>query len=54
MNPRKMTNEALATGLELWLMIENENLAPPQKEYFEEIVWRLLISNTDLKEMENG
>ena len=54
MNPKKMSNESLAKGLELWLMIEDERLFEAQKEYFEEIIWRLLISNVELKERENG
>lgn len=51
MKPSKMTNEALAKGLELWLMIEDERLYTPQKEYFEEIVWRLLISNVEREDV---
>lgn len=49
-----MTNAALACGLELWLMIEDERLFTAQKEYFEEIIWRLNISNYERQEMENG
>ena len=50
MNPSKMSNESLAKGLELWLMIEDERLYGPQKEYFEEIIWRLLISTAERNE----
>ncbi len=52
-----MTNEALAQGLELWLMIEDERLHSAQKEYFEEIVWRLMVSDPQTnieREKENG
>lgn len=54
MKPSKMTNEVLARGLELWLMTEESRLYPAQVEYFEEIVWRLLMSNVETKEKENG
>lgn len=56
MKPSKMTNESLAQGLELWLMIEDERLYEPQKEYFKEIIWRLMMSNVEFteKERENG
>lgn len=54
MKPSKMTNEALATGLELWVMIEGDRLHSAQKEYFEEIIWRLMMSNVERKEIENG
>jgi hypothetical protein len=53
MKPNKMTNEALAQGLELWLLIEEERLFNPQKEYFEEIVWRLRLSDPITQEQEN-
>lgn len=43
MKPEKMTNEALAQGLELWVLIEEEQLFEAQKDYFKEIVWRLRL-----------
>jgi hypothetical protein len=46
-----MTNETLAQGLELWLMIEDKNLFEAQKEYFEEIVWRLMMSNVEREDV---
>lgn len=50
MNPSKMTNEALAQGLELWVSIEDEKLFEPQKEYFNEIIWRLRLMTDVEKE----
>lgn len=51
MKPSKMSNESLAKGLELWLMIEEERLFAAQKEYFEEIIWRLLMSNVEREDV---
>lgn len=46
----KCTNEELVIHLELWAALE-ENLTQRQKEFFEEVTWRLLLSSANTREI---
>ena len=46
----KMTNEELVLHLELWLEVDGQISTSSQKDFFEEVMWRLQMSETRLKE----
>lgn len=49
-----MSNERLVQHLELWLAVDGQVSVDSQKEFFEEIMFRLLAMNYEKESMENG
>lgn len=52
----KVTNDDLAMNLEMWMMMDGRLTTDWQREFFEEVIWRLLMSDFPTKEevIENG
>jgi len=49
----KHTNDDLALNLEVWLDLDGKVSTERQRKFFEEIIWRLLMTDNPLKEKEN-
>lgn len=51
--PKQYTNDELALHIELWVVTNNE-LTPTQVEFFDEVVWRLLMTADKKQENTSG
>lgn len=46
--PKEMTNEELALHIEMWLAYGDTNLNTNQLSYFDEVIWRLRLTNANI------
>lgn len=52
MDPKKMSNDALASNIELWALMQDD-LTIAQLSFFDEVIWRLkLMSDKEQEKTE--